>query len=310
VTQTTRLYWLHGLSPLHVGAGEGVGAIDLPIMREKVTQWPMIPGSSIKGVQRDHYLTRTGDNQWIDRAFGTGGDQDASAGALVMTDSRILAFPVTSRYGTFAYVTCPLVLKRMRRDAKSAGFESLIQALEQLELDAFEQQFAEDGASQAWVAEGSVLGNFKDGEGQVYLDEFAGAAKVQPSFTRWAEFIGQQLFGNDKEEKEIWQKRIVMVSDDTFQYFVTMCCEIEPRIRINEESKTVKKGALWYEEYVPTEAVFYGMIWCDQVDKRFEDKDRNEMLNRLAEVSILQIGGNASVGKGRMRCLITKGGRG
>src|SRR5688572_24809920 len=37
----TRVYWLQALTPLHVGAGRGVGYIDLPIMREKVTQWPL-----------------------------------------------------------------------------------------------------------------------------------------------------------------------------------------------------------------------------------------------------------------------------
>ncbi|MDO3411203.1 type III-B CRISPR module RAMP protein Cmr4 [Saccharibacillus sp. CPCC 101409] len=310
MTQTSRLYWLHGLSPLHVGAGEGVGAIDLPIMREKATQWPMIPGSSIKGVQRDYYLTRTEDEKWINRAFGTGGDQDANAGALVMTDSRILAFPVGSRYGTFAYVTCPLVLKRMRRDVKSAGLEAAIPLLEQ--LDIFDRQLVE-GTVQAWVAKGSVLGNLKgeatEATGQVYLDEFEGTARVQENFTAWAAAVGKQLFEKNTEEREIWQQRIILVSDDTFQYFVTMCCEIEPRIRINEETKTVKKGALWYEEYVPTEAVFYGMIWCDQVSKRFADAERDEMLGTLAKESILQIGGNASVGKGRMRCLIPKGGK-
>ena len=43
----TKMYWLHALTPLHVGAGRGVGFIDLPIMREKVTNWPLVPGLSL-----------------------------------------------------------------------------------------------------------------------------------------------------------------------------------------------------------------------------------------------------------------------
>ena len=47
------LVFLHALSPLHAGTGQGIGAIDLPIAREKATGIPYLPGSSLKGVLRD-----------------------------------------------------------------------------------------------------------------------------------------------------------------------------------------------------------------------------------------------------------------
>ena len=50
-----RIYWLHALSPTHAGIGRGVGYIDLPIDREKVTGWPVVHGSAFKGVWADHY---------------------------------------------------------------------------------------------------------------------------------------------------------------------------------------------------------------------------------------------------------------
>ncbi|WP_298819062.1 RAMP superfamily CRISPR-associated protein [Chloroflexus sp.] len=50
---TTYLYFLHALSPLHAGTGQGSGVIDLPIAREKATGIPYLPGSSVKGVLRD-----------------------------------------------------------------------------------------------------------------------------------------------------------------------------------------------------------------------------------------------------------------
>ena len=49
------MYWLHALAPLHVGAGAGAGFIDLPILRETVTTWPIVPGSSVKGVIADYH---------------------------------------------------------------------------------------------------------------------------------------------------------------------------------------------------------------------------------------------------------------
>ena len=50
-----RIYWLHALTPTHAGVGRGVGYIDLPIDRDKVTNWPLIRGSAFKGVWADHY---------------------------------------------------------------------------------------------------------------------------------------------------------------------------------------------------------------------------------------------------------------
>src|SRR3989440_125099 len=47
-----RLTFVHALSPLHAGTGQGVGVIDLPIAREKATGLPFLPGSSLKGTLR------------------------------------------------------------------------------------------------------------------------------------------------------------------------------------------------------------------------------------------------------------------
>ena len=49
---TTQLTFVHALSPLHAGIGQGAGVIDLPIAREKATGIPFLPGSSLKGALR------------------------------------------------------------------------------------------------------------------------------------------------------------------------------------------------------------------------------------------------------------------
>ena len=49
---TTHLTLVHAMSPLHAGTGHSVGAIDLPIARERPTGIPLIPGSSLKGALR------------------------------------------------------------------------------------------------------------------------------------------------------------------------------------------------------------------------------------------------------------------
>jgi CRISPR/Cas system CSM-associated protein Csm3 (group 7 of RAMP superfamily) len=49
---------VQALSPLHAGTGQTVDVIDLPIARERATQLPLVPGSTVKGVLRDEARRR------------------------------------------------------------------------------------------------------------------------------------------------------------------------------------------------------------------------------------------------------------
>ena len=118
----TRLYLIHALTPLHAGIGQGVGLIDLPIARERSTEHPLIPGSSVKGVLRDASRRKHGSDQELDsitsRVFGPVTEHAREyGGALRFSDARVLLFPVRSDRGTFAWVSCPYILSRLLRDA-------------------------------------------------------------------------------------------------------------------------------------------------------------------------------------------------
>jgi CRISPR-associated protein Cmr4 len=115
ITETTMLY-LYVETPLHAGTGSGLSSIDLPIQRERTTQYPMIQGSSIKGK-----LRAVGEDAGlpVDILFGPpaeSGRGSEHAGALIAGDARILLFPVRSLNGVFAYTTSYDVLSRFRRD--------------------------------------------------------------------------------------------------------------------------------------------------------------------------------------------------
>ena len=95
MTELRKMYWLHALTPLHVGEGFGIGAIDLPIVRERTTQWPLVPGSAVKGVIADKNGASGDDsrknNAKLKAAFGMGGENLDNSGALMFTDARIVA---------------------------------------------------------------------------------------------------------------------------------------------------------------------------------------------------------------------------
>ncbi|MCL9662165.1 type III-B CRISPR module RAMP protein Cmr4 [Paenibacillus hunanensis] len=296
MNNASRWYWLHCLSPLHIGSGDGVGIIDQPIIREKVTEWPFIPGSTVKGVLRNHFISQEESKQaegnvaWVDQAFGRGkGTEDELAGAVVFSDGRLLAFPVASRYGIFAYVTSPLVLERFKRDATAMG------------IDVTMPDMSSFTAEQAWITEDSKLvDKVSNTSLTVYIDEFVGTAEKNTEWHTFATWLGQQCFAGDTESQRLFVERCIVVSDEVFQYLVTMCSEVTPRIRLNEETKTTVDGALWYEEYVPTEALFYGLMWCDRIPVQEKATTKDELLRHLETQTVIQIGGNATVGKGRV----------
>ena len=116
-------------------AGSDLGIVDLPIQREKHTDYPKIEASGLKGAIREIFRTQPNLDQlkcdWgitsvedtkyteaIDLTFGpdTSEQSNLHAGALGFTDARLLLFPVKSVKGVFAWVTCPAVLERFKHD--------------------------------------------------------------------------------------------------------------------------------------------------------------------------------------------------
>ncbi|WP_310551501.1 type III-B CRISPR module RAMP protein Cmr4 [Paenibacillus glufosinatiresistens] len=316
------MYFVHCLSPVHIGTGQGVGDIDLPIIRERTTEWPYLPGSGMKGVQR-RYCQRSNhySSDWVEAAFGraaegTADDEysdvsESAAGALVITDGRLLAFPVASLHGIFAYVTCPLALRRMMRDGEAAGFQMVDPGIanmeEQLGVNTQVAYIYQDSKLQAYKSDEKVTQQDKTND--IWLDEFRFSPRHSPELDQWANWCAEQLFPEDEAgaSRLSWKGRLAVVSDEAFHYFVTMCSEITPRIRIQADTKTVMDGALWYEEYVPSEAIFYGLLWCDQVYTKSQIT-ADAIMSKLEENLVLQIGANISVGKGRVRYLLSKGG--
>ncbi|MBE3584336.1 MAG: type III-B CRISPR module RAMP protein Cmr4 [Limnochordaceae bacterium] len=288
---SARMYWIHALTPLHVGSGRGVSFIDLPIMREKVTDWPIIPGSSVKGVWRDYAEQRGADPALIAAAFGLATDKDDDhAGSLAITDARIVLLPVRSVYGTFAYATSPLVLSRLARDMKTANGGNLPPLP------------AEVPDGMAITTNDNVLAV----DGRVFFEDLDFTSQASDIAHSWAEHLGQILFGaeEDRSFRDILLKRLVIVSNSTFDFLCQQGTEINARIRIEDDKKTVAPGALWYEESLPAESVLAGVVWCERVYgvRRTTDELLAEFCTQPINV---QMGGKATVGKGYVRCLFS-----
>ena len=124
------IMFVNVVTPLHNGSGEGLGIIDNPILRERTTQFPIIQASSIKGVLRDSYEERGSSDERgpidFDMLFGPSpGNGEKHSGAISFGDGQILAFPVRSVRGCFAWITSPHVLWRFYERLCMMGMESL-----------------------------------------------------------------------------------------------------------------------------------------------------------------------------------------
>ena len=282
------LVFLHALTGVHPGGGTALGVVDLPVQRERHTQWPMIAGSSLKGVLRDACRQSLGDGpdgkDLLHAAFGpeTGNASDF-AGALAFTDARLLAFPVRSLRGVFAWTICPAVLARFARDAK------LLAGSGSVPLDP--PEVARGGAA---CPEASDL---LIDEGRLLLEEFefrrlGGDGGIASWLARRAIM--------DQATADRLRRNLVVLDDNDFTHFARHATEVIARIGLDYETGTARGKALFYEEFLPPETLFYSVAFA--TDSRNKQIERNAagMLEVLRDniPRVLQIGADQTIGKG------------
>ncbi len=284
-----RLYFVHALSPLHPGTGQGVGVIDLPIAREKATGIPYLPGSSVKGVLRDT-MQASAKNGVVKSLFGPDTVNAAEhAGAAQFADARLLLLPIRSLRGTFAWVTSPYLLQRLIRDAAETG----LQPPQVMPVPAQRQQ--------ALISGEAILYHDRN---LVILEDLDLGAEQRDDVVTWATWIGKYALARD-DERAMLKERLCIVHDDILSFLLSTATEVVARIRLKEDSKTVDEGALWYEEALPSETLLYGIIFAQNI----REYSAHQAFVDLAVLNrrVFQFGGKATVGRGLCQFQIVGG---
>lgn len=280
-----RPFLIHAMSPLHAGIGRAADVIDLPTARMKATGIPFLPGSSIKGVLRD--ARSRGAAEIVDAVFGPAKDPSLHAGALIVGDGRLLALPVRSFRGAFAWATSPLLLTLAGRDWVDPP---LLGAME--------------GVRRAWVVPGSISMHKE----RLFLEDLDLPAVESEAAKAWAHRLAPFVSPGE----DIFSKRFVIVDDDTMAFLWETATQVDARVRIDGDTRTVAKGALWLEESLPPETLLIGIMAGTPTRSRAVDSmSADAVLDfALPTEQVLQFGGKATVGRGRCRIvpLETKGG--
>jgi len=281
---TTKLTFIHALSPLHAGTGQGIGVIDLPIAREKATNIPFLPGSSLKGALRD----LCEDEATRKRVFGPETtNAEAHSGSAVFSDHRLLLLPTRSLRGTFAWATSPYALQRFRRDVEGAGLD--VSALPDMAV-------AKDDECLI-ASQGSLLTNQ---DGGIYLEDFDLKGNLDEKVDKWASFIGEKVFEKDENWRKALTARLCVLNDNVFNFLLEHGTEITARIRLKEDTKTAASGALWYEEALPPETILSGLLVAVK-GKATPEEVFATVDGILKQHPAIQLGGKATVGRGLCR---------
>ena len=308
--EATRLVFYYAVSPVHMGAGSAIGAIDSPIQREVHTQHPMWAGSGLKGALRHHM-----NHSWpgeadkrnaglINRIFGPDTGASDFAGALSLSDAQLVALPVRSLKGGFAYVTSPLALARLHRLAHQAGM-----------APAWKLPPVPQG--NALVASGGLCGP-RDKPLKLVLEAFEFNASEHAGLKDIAQWIAERALPGDGNEffAEKLKTDLVLLDDTDFAHFARHAMVVEPHVRINDDSGTAdaEGGGLFYVENLPPETLMVGLAQASIERYKKGDGDTVTRLDApavLAQVfdgtgnalpgiagRTLQIGGDASTGRG------------
>lgn len=310
--EATQLVFYYAVSPVHMGAGSAIGAIDSPIQREVHTRHPMFAGSGLKGALRHHFNRRwsraEGDerkpNSLINRIFGPDTGASDFAGALSLSDAQLVALPVRSLKGGFAYVTSPLALARLHRLATQAGIEC-------------KWQVPNVPESMAAVASDALLQS-KGTDKQLVLEAFEfiksdvfGIGAIADWTAQYALPGAPNKFFADKLRSDL-----VVLNDTDFSHFARHAMVVEPHVRINDASGTADDGGLFYVENLPPETLMVGLAQASI--ERYKKDSRNgdsapllqadEVLQQVFAGGngntpgiggkLLQIGGDATTGRG------------
>jgi len=276
---------LYAVTPCHVGSGSSLGVVDLPIQRERHTNWPLIQASGVKGALRAHFdrfkdnIEKKGEIASFDTitalVFGADTQGGDYAGSLTIGDAKTLAFPMRSNIAPFVWITCPAVLKRLNKDLALAGKG-------QLDLSGLHK--LKEGEAQ-WI-NGSCQDN-----AAVLLEDME--VTVSGQFKLAEETVASKLF----KEAE----RLLVVHDQVFRYGVSDCTAIMAQIKINQKTGTTAKGSLRYQEELPADSILYSLIFWGGSRDSAGSLQATAIKGYIKDEVVaghLQVGGDETLGRG------------
>jgi CRISPR-associated protein Cmr4 len=273
-----RVGYLYSLAPIHCGGEGDLGNIS-EIAREVHTNFPYIPGSSLRGSLRNE-VEEYQDREVANRLFG----QELTDGKMGVHqiwfgDARLLWVPMRTMSvkgeDVFTWVSCPTLLRDCALISRRAfdGFAAL----------------------------NSAVGSRKD----VYM---VADARVEVEAMNEAQIRSIDLtenwsssLGNDT--KSHWENNRIVLPDNDFQ--VLMEHSLWTQVR-NVIADTGSAEMFWTDVCIPRDTIFY-YAWGYSIAKN--DPIRAADCDVIQEIlmGLIQVGGQANVGRGWVQSWVADG---
>ena len=308
------LLFFYTETPLHAGAPGGTGAIDLPIQRERITELPQVQASGIKGALREVFRSDESEKKkkknlelslfgnrpaddplQVDSDAEKHASEDSHAGALALTDARILLLPLRSARGGWAWATSPLVLQRLARDiggdAKTLSWRNL----------------RPENDDQALVgAESDVVLGSGEQRSVVVEDSCYAAKSADPdAFGALAKLLEGALPPGEvyASLRKRVARQLVILPDEEFFHWGRYGTEVVTRVRIDPKTGVVAGGALWTEEVLPSEALLWSVTMTTNCRRAKTEATEaaelhDSLVKELQARKRIFLGGDRSIGRG------------
>lgn len=276
-----RVGYLYSLAPIHCGGEGDLGNI-LEIAREVHTNFPYIPGSSLRGSLRDEVLQFAG-KEVADRLFGKELTNSEQMGVhqVWFGDSRLLWVPMrtmsTQGKDVFTWVSCHSLLRDHTLLAKQPKVT-------------FPDQPVGDHPGRYIVADAQL-------QVTAFSDEHKNAIALAGN---WHSDLSDSV-------KITWEKSRIVLPDADFQVLMehSLWTQVRNKIQpINEEDSTGGSAEIfWTDVCIPRDTIFY-YAWGYNLLKNnsVTSTDHDSLKTILA--GLLQVGGQANVGRGWVKSWI------
>jgi len=301
--------------PVHAGSGSSAGVVDSPIQREVFTNLPIFQPSGLKGALREYFENNFSDSQneiKIKQVFGPAKGADF-AGAISLSQARVIIFPVASAKGVFAYVTCPLCLQLLVRDIVAIG-NNIPNELKEIPLATEENspRLLQEGIALVPKADRNNDNPGSDQliDGKVVLGELAFQASEHSKASSISNWLSKNAIPQSSEY-EPWQSKVkqslVILDNADFRSLTETKTEIVTRNIIGEKGTSEN---IWTEEYLPSDTLLYSVLSAhDPLDNGNEQgrlTNAQQVINFIKKpndqfLSRFLFGGDQTVGKGLLR---------
>lgn len=278
-----RVGYLYSLAPIHCGGEGDLGNI-LEIAREVHTNFPYIPGSSLRGSLRDE-VKQYGGEQVTNTLFGKELSNGSQMGVhqVWFGDARLLWVPMRTmsmqgRGDVFTWVSCPALLRDRALVARQPAL-----------------MFPEHPI-------GDRPGSYAIADAKVEVKAMTPEQKQAISFgDSWHPDLKSAV-------KPTWEQSRIILPDADFQVLMEHSLWTQVRNKIQDDTNGANQAGsaevFWTDVCIPRDTIFYYSWGYNLLKENAVTAVEHNLLLEVLQ-GLIQVGGQANVGRGWVQSWVT-----